>query len=218
MAVKKVERRFHAGVELREAGDAKDGRIATLQGYAALFDSKSEDLGGFVETIRAGAFKTSLDRGDDIRALVGHNTDLVIGRRTAKTLDISEDKKGLKVEIAVPDTSAGRDLVVSVKRGDITGMSFGFATVEDEWTRKTENARTVYFRELIEVDLFEVSAVAFPAYPETSVEARNTDRSAKDILEEGIRRLGKDAGHGSFRRRDRLISAYRTRVALWTGK
>ncbi len=214
----KLERRFTAGLQLRELEKPQDGRIATLSGYAAVFNSLSEDLGGFREFIRKGAFSQSLSRGDDIRALVGHDTTLIIGRRSAKTLEVKEDDKGLAVEIAVPDTTAGRDLVVSVKRGDLTGMSFGFATVKDEWTRQTKDGDTVYRRELLVVDLFEVSAVAFPAYADTSVEARGDVRSLKDILQDGIRCVGTDAPAGSLARRDRIIAAYRARAALWTGR
>jgi len=215
----KLERRFVKGLELREADKASgDGRIATLVGYAAVFDSLSEDLGGFREFIRKGAFSASLARGDDIRALVGHDTTLIIGRRSAGTLTIAEDDRGLRVEIAVPDTSAGRDLVVSVKRGDLTGMSFGFSTVDDEWTRLSKDGDVVYRRELITLDLFEVSAVAFPAYAETSVEARGDVRALTEILQEGRRRVGTDAPAGTpaRTRRDRLIARYGARRALWT--
>ena len=189
----KLERRFFAGLQLRELDKPQDGRIATLGGYAAVFGVLSEDLGGFREFIRKGAFADSLGRGDDIRALVGHDTTLIIGRRSAKTLDVAEDEKGLKVEISVPDTTAGRDLVVSVKRSDLTGMSFGFATVQDGWTRENKAGDILYRRELIKVDLFEISAVAFPAYEQTSVEARGDVRSLKDILRDGVRRVGMDA-------------------------
>ena len=209
-----LERRFAKGLQLRELDKPQDGRIATLGGYAAVFNSLSEDLWGFREFIRKGAFADSLGRGDDVRALVGHDTTLISGRRSAKMLDIAEDDKGLKVEISVPDTTAGRDLVVSVKRGDLTGMSFGFEVVDDQWTPGTKDGKSDYRRELIKVNLFEVSAVAFPAYADTSVEARGDVRSLKDILRDGVRRAGMDAPTRA--RRDRLIAAYRTRAALWT--
>lgn len=212
----RLERRFSAGLTLRELDKPQDGRIATLSGYAAVFNSLSEDLGGFREFIRQGAFSQSLSRGDDIRALVGHDTTQIIGRRSAKTLEVKEDEKGLAIEVSVPDTTAGRDLVVSVKRGDLTGMSFGFNTVKDEWTRQTKDGDTVYRRELLVVDLFEVSVVTFPAYTDTSVEARGDVRSLKDILQEGVRRAGTDAAPGSHARRDRIIAGYKARSALWT--
>lgn len=209
MSKPQMERRFLKGLELRE-DKAQDGRIATLVGYAALFNSLSEDLGGFRELIRPGAFKESLARGDDVRALVGHDSTMVIGRRSAKTLAISEDDRGLRVEIAVPDTTVGRDLVVSVKRGDITGQSFGFSTVKDEWSRQSKDGDIVYRRELVQVDLFEVSAVAWPAYTDTSVEARQLG-DVKVIFEAARRRLATD-GQG---RRDRITRQYRERMKLW---
>lgn len=213
-----LERRFCAGLELRELAKPEDGRIATLTGYAAVFDSLSVDLGGFREIIRKGAFAESLKRGDDIRALIGHTSTLLIGRRSAKTLSVAEDDKGLKVEISVPDTSAGRDLVVSVKRGDLTGMSFGFNTVDDTWTKETKDGDVVYRRELITVDLFEVSPVTWPAYADTSVEARGNVGDLKKLLEEGIRRVGMEAPAESIARRDRLIAAHQERMKLWTGR
>lgn len=210
MSKPQMERRFLKGLELRVSDTPADGRIATLAGYAAVFNSLSEDLGGFREMIRPGAFKESLARGDDIRALVGHDSKMVIGRRSANTLSITEDEKGLRVEIAVPDTTAGRDLVVSVKRSDITGMSFGFVTVKDEWSRQSKDGDVVYRRELITVDLFEVSAAAWPAYNDTSVEARELGSVTK-IFEEARRRLAKDGQD----RRDRITRQYRERMKLW---
>ncbi|MFN0133418.1 MAG: HK97 family phage prohead protease [Phycisphaerales bacterium] len=215
---RRCERRYAAGLQLRELEKHQDGRIATLSGYGAVFGTLSEDLGGFREFIRKGAFSESLKRGDDVRAMGHHTTVQIIGRRSAKTLDIAEDDKGLKVDISVPDTSYGRDLIVSVKRGDLTGMSFGFNTIDDTWTKETKDGVAVLRRELIAVDLFEVSVVAFPAYTDTSVEARGDVRALTDILADGKRRVGKDAPADARSRRDRLISAYRTRVALWTGK
>ena len=210
MSKPQMERRFLKGLELRVLDTPADGRIATLAGYAAVFNSLSEDLGGFRESIRPGAFKESLARGDDIRALVGHDSTMVIGRRSANTLSVTEDEKGLRVEIGVPDTTAGRDLIVSVKRGDITGMSFGFSTVKDDWTKQSKDGDVVYRRELIKVDLFEVSAVAWPAYTDTSVEARELG-SVTEIFEAARRRLAKDGQE----RRDRITRQYRERMKLW---
>jgi uncharacterized protein len=211
-----MERRYLRGIELREAEQNKsaDGRIGTLVGYAAVFNSLSEDLGGFRELIRPGAFKASLARGDDVRALVGHDSSQIIGRRAAGTLNISEDEKGLRVEIAVPDTTVGRDLIVSVKRGDLTAMSFGFSTQEDEWLKENKAGDIVRRRELIAADLYEVSVVAFPAYAETSVEARERSLSPGAILQ---RAMTTDLikSPGAIARRDMLIAKTRVmRLAL----
>lgn len=171
------EIRAFKGLEIREA---KEGTVGTLTGYAALFDVRSEVMYDFVEVIKPGAFAKSLASGADVRALAHHSVDRIIGRRSANTLRISEDAKGLAVEIDLPDTTDGRDLAVSVRRGDLTGMSFGFQAIDDRWTwEQQDGAPKLYIRELLEVDLFEVSVVTWPAYAETTVEARSLLEAAK---------------------------------------
>lgn len=154
-------------LELR-AGD-KD--LPRIKGHAAVFDVKSEDLGGFREIIRPGAFKKSLEGGADVRALVDHDPTRILGRNKAGTLEVREDKKGLFVDISPGNTSHGRDIVESIRRGDVDSMSFGFRTINDQW--HIEDEETV--RELLEVDLFDVSPVSFPAYPQTDVAARSME-------------------------------------------
>lgn len=202
------ESRFGTGLEIRE--EKQDGSIGTITGYAAVFNQPSQDLGGFVETIRAGAFGKSLSRGDDIRALVGHDTALIIGRRSAKTLEIGEDEKGLWVRIHMPDTTLGRDTLTSVKRRDLTGQSFAFETVEDQWTKETKESVSLWKRELIEANLFEISIVSFPAYEQTSADARSV---GKTLLEEAAKRFG-EVKLGD---RDRRIAVAKRRMDLWTG-
>lgn len=171
------------GIEIRES--KTDGSIGVLAGYAATFNQRSEVMYDFVEIVKPGAFKRSLDGGEDVRALAHHQSAGIIGRRSAKTLRVSEDAKGLAVEIDVPDTTVGRDLITLVKRGDITGMSFGFQTVQDNWTwEQLQGQPKLFIRELIDVDLFEVSAVTWPAYPSTSVEARSLEEFAKRVIAE----------------------------------
>lgn len=161
-----------------------EGSVGTLVGYAAKFNVLSEDM-GYREYIKPGAFKQSLDRGDDVRALAHHSSYQVIGRRSAGTLRIAEDSVGLRVEIDLPDTTHGRDVATSVRRGDITGMSFGFRIDEDNWSTEDKDGDKVYRRELIQVSLDEVSVVAWPAYPQTEI----TVRSAREVLEDGKRRV-----------------------------
>lgn len=171
------------GLEIRES--KQDGVIGVLAGYAATFNQRSEVMYDFVEIVKHGAFKRSLDSGEDVRALAHHQSAGIIGRRSAKTLRVSEDAKGLAIEVDVPDTTVGRDLLTLVKRGDITGMSFGFQTVEDKWSwEQAQGQPKLYVRELIDVDLFEVSAVTWPAYPSTSVEARSLEEFAKRVIAE----------------------------------
>lgn len=171
MDTPKMEQRQFSDFEIRAA----DTGPGVLTGYAAVFDKWSEDLGWFREIIRKGAFADSLANGADVRALVGHDTARVIGRAKAGTLRIQEDDTGLRVEIDLPDTADGRDLATSVQRGDIDGMSFGFAVKEDRWTHRDEDGPDE--RELLKIDLFEVSAVAFPAYPDTTLAKRSFERA-----------------------------------------
>jgi len=137
-----------------------------ISGYAAVFNSKSEDLGGFIEEIAPGAFGGGLN--DDIRALWNHESRYVLGRTTNGTLSLVEDERGLRFEVRPPDTSYAHDLIELIRRGDVNQMSFGFQVIDDEW--RTEGG--INYRTLKKVRLFEVSPVTFPAYPETSAEAR----------------------------------------------
>jgi HK97 family phage prohead protease len=141
----------------------------TFTGYAARFNSKSEYL-GFYETIEPGAFTRTLKARNEIKAFVNHDTNMVIGSTRAGTLRLTQDEKGLLAEIDLPDTSYGRDLSISVKRGDASGMSFGFNVPKggDTWSEDGQQ------RTLREVALMEVSPVTgFPAYKSTSASVRS---------------------------------------------
>lgn len=166
--------------EIRVEG-AANGK-PKISGYAAVFNSRSEDLGGFVEVIKPGAFSRTLADGADVRALVGHDSNQVIGRNKAGTLDVFEDEHGLRVEIDPPDTSVGRDIVESVRRGDIDSMSFGFIVETDSWN--TEEGQEV--RTLEDVELLEVSVVAWPAYQDTEVAVRSLELVKKRLQQEEI--------------------------------
>lgn len=166
------ERRTFEVVELRvERRDDGEG-APTIRGHAAVFNERSVDLGGFREQIAPGAFEGSVSE-DDIRALFNHNPDLVLGRNVAKTLRLEEDKRGLAFEIDPPDTQAGRDVVTSIERGDVSGMSFGFVTLEDEWVQ--EAGEDLALRTLQRVQLRDVSPVTYPAYPQTDVALRSLE-------------------------------------------
>ena len=167
-----IERRYFPVTELRAIADDKGLRHIT--GYAAVFDSLSDDLGGFREKIDRGAFKKTIKK-DDVRALKNHNTDYVIARTKSGTLKLSEDEHGLKIDATPPDSSWARDLMTSIERGDIDQMSFGFQTINDRW--ETQNKEEI--RTLVEVKLFDVSPVAFPAYPDTEVGLRSLEEYRK---------------------------------------
>lgn len=140
-----------------------------IVGHAAVFNRMSEDLGFFREKIEPGAFKQTLADKDDVRALFNHDPNNVLGRSTAGTLRLKEDDEGLRVEIDPPDTQLARDLMVSIDRGDVSQMSFGFETRKDEWDHSDKQNPV---RTLVDVKLYDVSPVTFPAYPDTDVAAR----------------------------------------------
>lgn len=166
------ERRFLRVSELRITGGGDD-KPKTIVGYAAVFNKLSEDLGGFREKISPGAFTATLEKDDDVRALIDHDTSKILGRNKSGTLKLEQNSKGLKATIKPADTQAGRDIMTSLERGDIDGMSFGFRTIEDKWeTVKSEEIRT-----LLEVQLFDISVVTYPAYPDTSVAVRSLEQA-----------------------------------------
>jgi HK97 family phage prohead protease len=161
-----IERRYVPATELR-AVEREGGR--TIAGYAALFDSLSVELMGFRERIEPGAFAQTIEAGDDVRALFNHDPNYVLGRTKSGTLRLREDERGLAVEIDPPDTQVARDVVESIRRGDVDQMSFAFAVLRDSW-ELDEYDQLV--RTLEQVKLYDVSAVTYPAYPETSVGMR----------------------------------------------
>ncbi len=150
--------------ELRAAGDLR------VTGYAAVFDTPSlplrEHAHSFTETVRKGAFIKTV-REDDVRALYSHDDSKILGRTKARTLMLAEDNVGLHAEIHLPNTTLGRDVHESVRRGDVSGMSFRFSARQDNWSHGGDQ------RELLDVQLMEISLVAFPAYPATTAEARS---------------------------------------------
>ena len=156
----------------------KDPDTRKMVGHAAVFGEPTEIGGWFREQIEPGAFKTSIKK-DDIRALFNHNPDFVLGRNTAKTLTLKEDKTGLKVEIDPPDTQLARDLAVSIDRGDISQMSFAFRVTRQEWVAG-ETEKDMDTRIIKEAQLFDVSPVTFPAYEGTDIAMRARDEWRKE--------------------------------------
>lgn len=162
-------------VEFRAAEDGKN----QVAGYAAVFNVETDIGGMFREKIAPGAFSKALK--GDIRSLFDHNTALILGRTKSGTLRLSEDERGLKYEVDLPDTQAGRDLRVSMDRGDIDGSSFAFRVLKQSW----DESREVPLRTIEEVELFEVGPVTFPQYPEAEVGLRSltADRSEREQKE-----------------------------------
>lgn len=156
-------------LEVRSTGELRSNG-KTLHGYAAIFNSET-DLGGFVEVIRNGAFVKSLEGGSNIRALYHHDGAALLGTTRGGTLQLREDAHGLAFTLALPDTSHGRDLAILVDRGDVAGCSFGFrvAAGGDRWEQRGGQL----VRELLNVDLAEITLTSDPAYQDTTVALRN---------------------------------------------
>lgn len=160
-----IHRAFDCEFRMMEK-DPDKKKPKMMMGHAAVFNKLSVDLWGFREKIAPGAFADAI-KEDDVRALFNHDPNFVLGRNKAGTLRLSEDDVGLAIEIDPPDTQAARDLIVSIERGDITQMSFGFQLVTDEWDY-TDRQNPV--RTLKKVKLYDVSPVTYPAYEDTDVE------------------------------------------------
>lgn len=160
----KIERRNYPLKNIR--ADEEEGSIT---GHAAVFDKLSVPLWGFREKIEKGAFANTI-KEEDVRALWNHDSNYVLGRNRSGTLTLKEDDQGLLVSIEPPDAQWARDFMASIKRGDVDQMSFGFDVVTDEWDRSDKDN---IIRTLKEVKLWDVSPVAFPAYPQTDVQARS---------------------------------------------
>jgi uncharacterized protein len=156
-------------LEIRKADDTGKRTIA---GYAVVWDKLSFPIyGSFRERIRSGAFKQSL-KENNVRSLWNHNSDMVLGSTKAKTMRLSEDEKGLRFEIDLPETNAGKDAGITIERGDVDGMSFGFNIRKQEWD-ETDPKNII--RTLIDVDLREISPTPFPAYPQSKVSVRSVE-------------------------------------------
>ena len=152
----------------------EDGDTPHIMGYFAVFNSTYEIAPGMSESIAPGAFSKAL-AGGDIRALVNHDTTLVLGRTKAGTLELREDSRGLWGDVAInPNDRDAMNLYERVKRGDVDQCSFGFGEPFKEDTEVHEDG-SVHWT-LTEVNLFEVSACTFPAYEATNISARSRER------------------------------------------
>jgi len=163
---KELEKRTY-NIEFR----AEEGDGRTVSGYAAVYRSVSNELWGFEEVIEPGAF----DSADfsDVRALFNHNPDHILARTSSGTLNLSNDEDGLKYEFEMPDTTLGRDLLVMMKRGDISQSSFAFTIKEDSWEEREGSLPLRHIRQIDKV--YDVSPVTYPAYEQTSASVRSLE-------------------------------------------
>ena len=147
-----IENRF----ETREDGQE------VVVGYGSIWNSRSENLGGFYEYISPDAISQETIEKSDVRALINHDPNLVLARSTAGNLSLSVDEKGLRYEFSIPETSYGKDLAINMKNGNINQSSFAFTVGADEWSTDEEgnDIRTITSIE----KLYDVSPVTYPAY------------------------------------------------------
>lgn len=155
---------------------------SVIRGYGIVFNSLSEDLGGFRECVRPGAITKVLSDKPDIRGLYNHDPSMVLGRTAAGTMRIGTDEKGVYYEIDAPTCRA--DVVECIKRGDVSGSSFSFVLSEhgDHWRDDAND--TGVLRELLNIaSIFDMGPVTFPAYSGTTASARSADTAdARDGL------------------------------------
>lgn len=173
---KKIETRIYPVTEFRIKKN--DDGADILEGYSAVFDSPSENMGWgdfeVREYIAPGAFTNALKKSD-CRALFNHDPNFVLGRESAKTLTLVQDERGLKSTILLPDTTFAKDLAVSVERGDIKEQSFAFIVAKDQWEEDRDNK--IATRTILEIkELFDVSPVTYPAYPDTDIAKRSFEQ------------------------------------------
>lgn len=167
---KQAESRFVSldAAELRV--ERRDGK-PVLTGVCVPYGKLSLDLGGFRERFRPGAFARNLADGADVRALVNHNRDLILGRNVAGTLRLMDTEQALSYEIDPPDTAIAAHYVAAVERGDISGASFRFYCLTEAWGR--EGGEMV--RDVVEAEIDDVSIVTYPAYPDTTAAVRSLE-------------------------------------------
>lgn len=176
-----VRKTATVGLEVRAARDNGD---IPVSGHAALFNTLSQPLydfweGRFVEQIAPGAFAKTLNDGADVRMLINHDPNLILARSKgdSPTLRLAEDNRGLAIDADMAPTSYGTDLALSMRRGDVTQMSFAMQVMQDDWDETDEGTP---LRTVREVKLFDVSPVTYPAYEQTEIGLRS--REARALL------------------------------------
>lgn len=160
-----------------------------IVGYTAVFgvDTVIQTyFGSFNERIQKGAFRRAIRENQDVRALRNHMPDNLLGRTTAKTLRLKEDDTGLHIEVDPPNTTIGRDTVESIRRGDLSGMSFAFVVRKEKWISGEDGAPSL--RIIQDVDLYDVGPVTYPAYSQTTADLRQ----ASQVHRVGFAEVGLD--------------------------
>jgi len=175
----KRERRFLQSDVTVEAGESPK-----ISGYAAVFNKRSHNLGDFVEVVDPNAFSACLAKNPEILGLYNHSNDMVLGNTASGTMRVFTDSVGLRYEIDPPETSYAKDLMVSMKRGDVKSSSFGFYCLREKWHVDKETNDNV--RTILEADCFDCSVVTAPAYPDASSQVRSLFPDGKGGIPEEI--------------------------------
>ena len=162
--------------ELRTAVSTDGTR--TISGLIP-YNSQSVDLGGFVEVVAEGCFEEALKPGADILCLRDHSSQLLLGRTKSGTMKLEDSPEGLRYTVNLPNTTVANDLAASIDRGDLDATSFGFVVKQDKWTAVGDTV----LRTLLKVELFEISAVSFPAYPESTVSIRSCPNELRSKMQ-----------------------------------
>ena len=142
--------------------ETKEDGKELVTGYGSIFNSRSENLGGFYEYKSPTAISKETIEKSDVRALINHDANLILARNTSGTLDLTVDEKGLKYSFEIPETSYGKDLAINMKNGNLNQSSFAFTVADDEWNTD-EDGNDI--RTITAIDrLYDISVVSYPAY------------------------------------------------------
>lgn len=226
--MREIEARHLPGVvEFR----ASDNGVGVLEGYAAVYNRLSQNLGGFVEQVHPDAFRKSLADNVPVVARLNHQDNGLLGTTEAGTLRLSSDGTGLRYSVDLPDTTTGRDVAALAKRGDLRFSSFAFRTISDEWGTTPDDFP---LRTLTGVQLMDVAPVVSPAYRDTTTGLRSLAEHLHMELEEvraianagDLRKLlvvqdtgardtsGEPAGQSETH--PDLLIAFRTKLQRWS--
>jgi uncharacterized protein len=193
---------LETSVAVRAEGDA-----LRVSGYAAMYNRETVIMGLWREQVAPGAFRSALEGKDDVRALFNHDPNVLLGRTKSGTLTLSEDERGLRYDVELPNTRAAQDVHEMIRRGDVDGSSFGFRIDDEEWDDSPTKKGKLPLVTIRKVELFDVSPVTFPAYPQTSV----TARSKGEAMQGQIAAFQKRMAETSLR--DRLAVRIRLELA-----
>lgn len=183
------------GCKILRAND-KTGEL-TFRGRPWVYGQQSDDLGGWAEIVEEGAATRTLAKDPDVRFLVNHDSNLLLARTSSGTLTLSEDDEGGVAEANMANVTYARDLAELIERGDMTQMSFGFWVTSDSWAGNLHVVRE------FDLDGGDVSAVTYPAYPQTSAELRSALRDKglvqnDDEIRPDVERALREIAHGEL--------------------